>query len=73
MAELSKSFNRGQRVFVVDPDLERPTIAEATYISQDKKTGDHFVVLDEEEDAVRRVADMKIAACRSGLQIRLAL
>ncbi len=71
MMNISKTFNRGQKVFVVDPDLEQPVITGATYVSQDEKTGDHLVVLDYEEGAQRRIADMQIAACRTGLQLRL--
>lgn len=46
---------KNKPVFVVDPDLKQRTLVNAWVQSIDKKTGDHLVVLENEQDAQRRI------------------
>jgi len=73
MSSITRSFNTGQSVHVVDPDLEQPTIVAAKYAGQDKQTGDHLVVIDGEPDAQRRITDDRISRCRDGLALKAGL
>lgn len=71
MTEISTKFNHGQIVYVIDPDCDNVAITEARYVGRDDKSGDHLVILDHEEDAVRRIALDCVTSSPDGFKPRL--
>ena len=70
MGELTKTFHRGQQVFVLGVDGNNTDIASARYHSKDEKHGHHLVEIDGEKGAARRIRDEEnISKCRNGLAI----